>query len=786
MSLNSKSNDPGATGLETQASRRFWRGRWAALIALLFAAILAAGTGWSFLHRRSPSGATGKDHPATAGSSAIRNVVLISIDTCRADHLSCYGYKRPTTPNIDAVARDGAMFKMAITPVPLTTPAHSSMLTGTYPPTHGVRLNSFDHLADSNVTLAKTLREAGYQTAAFVAAFPLDARFGLNQGFDTYDGRFSEETKTRFFSRRVAEEVNRPALAWLKGRGGQPFFLFLHYYDAHHPYEPHPPHTSAYAGDAYAGAIAYVDNCIGRVLDQLRAEGLYDNTLVIITGDHGEGLGEHDENSHGLLIYQTTLHVPLVIRAPGFGKGIQVNENVSLVDIMPTVLDLAGLKTPARVEGVSLRAALEGGTAPDRGTCAAGRRAIYGESLEAGTYACSPLYGILEGPWKYILAPRPELYELTQDPGERTDLAGRQPQVAQRLRGRLEAMLKELEAAAPRRGPSTVDLEAVKRLQSLGYVSGGGPLPSAGDATGEDPKDFLPTYQRLLQLAHTSGQAIDARRNEEARRELLEIAARRPAVILPHLLLADIALGEQRPADAAEQYARVVAMLGELKDPGKQRFGAREELAGAHFGLGLTLKQRGRPSEAIGEYEQALRIAPDFVDAHLNLGAALMQTGRLPEAVAHFQQALRIVPDFAFAHFNLAIALDMQGDAAQAATHYAEAIRLQADFPDALNNLAMIRATSDDPRLRDGPEAVRLAQQACRLSGRKAGVLDTLAAAYAEAGRFAEALQTARDALDHARQQNEPALVESIQAEIRLYETGKPFHKSPPAPAKSK
>ena len=346
------------------------------------------------------------------------------------------------------------------------------------------------------------------RTAAFVGAFPLDARFGLNQGFDTYDGRFSEEGKKRgFFGRRTGEEVNRPALAWLEDHARQPFFLFLHYYDAHHPYTPHPPHTSAYADDPYAGEIAYIDNCIGRVLDRLRALGVYDNTLVIITGDHGEGLGEHGEDTHGFFIYQSTLHVPLVIRAPRCGKGIQVEGNVSLVDIVPTVLDLLGLKTPARVEGVSLRAALEGGPVPDR------RQAIYAESLEAATFGCSPLHGILEGPWKYILAPRPELYDLAQDPGERTNLAGKQPQVAQRLRGRLEAMLKELEAAAPRRGPSTVDPEAVKRLESLGYVSGGGPLPaSALDATREDPKDFLPTYQRL-RLLHARAKFSDAHRN---------------------------------------------------------------------------------------------------------------------------------------------------------------------------------------------------------------------------------------------------------------------------------
>src|SRR5208283_5154573 len=359
-----------------------------------------------------------------------------------------------------------------------------------------------------------------------------------------------------------------------------------HYYDAHRPYEPHPPHTSAYTDDPYAGEIAYVDNCIGQVLDRLRALGVYDNTLVIITADHGESLGEHGESDHGFFIYQCTLHVPLVIRLPHGRRGLQVDENVSLVDIVPTVLDLLGLKAPKRLEGVSLRAALEGGPAPD------GQRAIYGESLEAGTFGCSPLHSIIEGPWKYILAPRPELFNLTQDPGEETNLVGKQPQVAQRLRSRLESMLKRLETAAPTRGPSTVDPEAVKWLESLGYVSGGVSLPaSAVDITREDPKDFRPIYMRLLQ---TRVELLYAHRHEEAKQELLRIVASRPELILPHELLARIALDERRPADAVGEYLKIVARFGALKDPSKQRFGASEDLANAHFGLGLALSETGK------------------------------------------------------------------------------------------------------------------------------------------------------------------------------------------------
>jgi len=679
---------------EMPASRRTLGGWRAGLVALLLAATGAAWAGWHFLRRDgSETGEKGDrlaeaaDPPAHA--DAIRNVVLVSIDTCRADRLSCYGYKRPTTPNIDAVARDGALFKMAMTPVPLTTPAHSSMFTGMYQPAHGVHLNTSDGLAGSNVTLAKILRVAGYQTAAFVAAFPLDSRFGLNQGFDTYDGGFAEdeEAKTMVFSHRAGEQVNGPALAWLGDHAKQPFFLFLHYYDAHHPYDPHPPQTSAYSDDPYAGEIAYVDDCIGRVLDRLRTLGVYDNTLVIITADHGESLDEHGETDHGFFIYQCTLHVPLVIRMPQFRKGIQVDGNVSLVDIVPTVLDLLGLKVPEWLEGVSLRTALEGGPAADA------ERAIYGESLYAGTFGCSPLQGIIEGPWKYILAPRPELFDLGQDPGERANLAGKQPEVAQRLRGRLEAMLTKLETAARPRGPSTVDPEAVKRLESLGYVNGGVPLPaSALDIAREDPKDFLPTYERLLQ---TKAQFYYAHRNAETKQDLLGIVARRPELILPRELLGSIALEERRPLDAVEQFEKIVATLGATKDPWKQRFGGKNALANAHFNLGLAFSQAGKLAEAIAHYRKAVEIKPDFALAHNNLGILLAGQGEPEEAMTHFRNALEIKPDHVEAHYNLALVLAGRGKVDEAIDHYRKALRLAS----ARNDRALADRIGDQIRL---------------------------------------------------------------------------------------
>jgi arylsulfatase A-like enzyme/tetratricopeptide (TPR) repeat protein len=999
-------NALGATP-ERVASLRPSGTRRAGIAALLLVAAFVVWAGWRLVPHRVPSVPDAKaSGPAAAANSstrndAIRNVLLISIDTCRSDRLSCYGYKRTTTPNIDAVARDGALFKMALTPVPLTTPAHSSMFTGTYPPTHGVHLNTYDHLAPlspdgktGNVTLATILRQAGYQTAAFVAAFPLDSRFGLNQGFDTYDGSFSTEStegERGIFSHRDGEQVNRPALSWLEKHAKQPFFMFLHYYDTHHPYKPHAPCTLLYADDPYAGEIAYVDICIGQVLDRLRGLGLYDNTLLIITGDHGEALGEHGEKTHSYFIYQGTLHVPLVIRAPGCSKGIHFAGNVSLVDIVPTVLDSLGLNAPARVEGVSLRKVLEGTGLPSPfGSGAGGEgvlqpsspQPVYAESLFPATFGCSPLHGIVEGPWKYILAPRQELYDLAHDPGETTNLAAQQPQVAGRLRAQLVEMLKNSDMAAPGRSKQPVDPEAVKRLESLGYVGGGvAPPLSALDTTREDPKEFLPIFSRFM---HGRDLFYHGHHNPEARKELMDIAALRPAIIEPHKLLAEIDMEEHQPAEAAEQCSKLLGILGESKGPGKQLPGATEELADAHSKLGLALQEMGKTPEAIGHFEEALRIKPDFVEPHLALGLALRQTGKLPEAIAqveqalridpnaakghlnlgvslqqagrlteaigHFDQSLRIKPDFAephlalaltlrqmgklpeaisefeqflrmkpdnaeahvglsltlqqagklpeaiaqceeaqriepnnaqwlvslglvlqqagklpeaiaqyekalrikpelassgprldsvlatlrramtaiegyqdrlrtkpddaeahnnlanllrqvgcvpeaiahyrqalrskpedpAIHYNMAVALGMDGNLAEAAAHYAEALKLKPDLVDALNNLAWIRATSGDAGLRDGGEAVRLAERACQLGGsRQSGLLDTLAAAYAEAGRFAKAVAAAQEAIALARSANKPVLADRIQTRLDRYRAGQTYRETP-------
>lgn len=692
------------------------------LVVLGVAAVLVGGVGW-YLLRRSSDG------------DAIRNVVLISIDTCRADRLSCYGFGKKTTPNIDAVASEGVLFESALTPVPLTTPAHSSMLTGTYPPTHGVRLNNGERLAESNVTLAEMLRDAGYQTGGFVGSFPLEARFALNQGFDTYDCRFTKlNDKSVLLGERTAEEVSRPAVAWLDKHASKPFFLFLHYYDAHHPYEPPPAYASVCPEDPYAAEIAYVDSWIGHVLERLRQLDAYENTLIIITGDHGESLGEHGEATHGVFVYQSTLRVPLVVRAPGMRRGQEVDGHASLVDIVPTVLDLLGLKPSARIQGRTLRSGLAGDPVSDK------RPPIYCESLDAATFGCSPLNGLVEGHWKYIRAPRQELYDLAGDPGERINVLEKEPEVAGQLRNRLEAMLQQMEAEAAKPGPTPRDAEAVKQLATLGYVDGGEtPGAIAFNPLLEDPKDFQPILERIL---HANGLFL-SNRSAEAKQELLEIVRLRPQLITPLAILAQIALNEGRPDVAAERCATIVRLLTESKqappvldhdagDPVTGRLDTRD-LAIAHANLAIMLSAAGKLVPAIENYEQALRIEPDYADAHFNLGVLLAQTGKLSNAIEHYEQSLRIKPDFFAAHLNLGVALLQTGKLPEAIGHYEQALRIDRNSADGHYNLGMALQQAGRPL-----EAIGHYEQVLRIRPDYARanphLTDALAAARRDAG----------------------------------------------------
>jgi tetratricopeptide (TPR) repeat protein len=440
--------------------------------------------------------------------------------------------------------------------------------------------------------------------------------------------------------------------------------------------------------------------------------------------------------------------------------GRRLEERVSLVDLMPTVLDLTGLRSPERVQGTSLRAGLEGRQA------LAATRPLYCEALEPTQFDCSALHGLVSGSWKYIRAPRQELYDLSNDPAEKRNVFDKEQPTARRLRDRLDEMLLEMEAAAPQQEHASADPDALRRLQSLGYVGGTAtPATSAYTPGLEDPKDFLPIYERL----RTANALLHARRPREAEKELNALLTTRPGLVAVHQQLALIARRERRLAETAERYATIVALLSASpKDPGT--------LAEAHYNLAFALRDMGQDDEAIRHFEDALRARPDYVDALNSLGLTLARRGRFKEAIARYEDALRIEPDQSQVHNNLGNALRQTGKLAEAVNHYERALQIKPDSVSALINLALIRATNADPHFRNGEDAVRLAERACAITGRDdVGCLDTLAAAFAEAGRFDDAVATAEQAATVARSAKEEAIADEILARAALYRDRRPY-----------
>lgn len=447
---------------------------------------------WSMLRRPH----TDFEAVLTSGSAAGFNVVVVTLDTTRADRVGCYGYTGAETPVLDRLAAEGIRFADAVSSVPLTLPAHASIFTGLDPSNHGVRNNGEYRLDASQTTLAEVLQEHGYDTAAFVSAFVLDARFGLDQGFVRYDDRVDAAPGGKFGSlesQRSAGAVTEAALGWLRTRQRQdPFFLWVHYYDPHDPYMPPSVYADHFRASPYDGEIAYMDAQIGRLINALERAPAPDRTVVFIVGDHGESLGERHERTHARLIYEDTQHVPLIVWCPALVQGPYLVDDVvvGICDIFPTVLDLLEIAHEGPSDGVSLLRCREH---PNR--------MLYMETMV--TYlenGWAPLHGIRRHKDKYIFAPTPEYYDLQADSGELNNLLlGRLSPDAEtavaELRAELAARMKDSPSAeSVAAAAMELDPQALRRLQSLGYVSG----EVSGDSDElPDPKDMMPTWERL-------------------------------------------------------------------------------------------------------------------------------------------------------------------------------------------------------------------------------------------------------------------------------------------------
>jgi choline-sulfatase len=510
-------------------------------------------------------------------------IILISIDTLRADHLPAYGYTKVRTPNIDALAATGTVFEHAYSHAPQTLPAHTTILSGQLPFEHGVRDNVGFTVKPGQWFIQRALQERGWATGGFVSAYVLRSAVGLNQGFDTYDSELPPASGERSIGQvqRDGESTLAAAEKWLAARDSKkPFFLFFHIYEPHKPYAP-PPRFAAY--QPYDGEIAYSDEIIGRLLDRLRTSGVYERATIVLLADHGEGLGDHGEQEHGLFLYNSTTHVPLIVKLPGQDRTRRVAAPVQHIDLAPTILDLAGAPKPSELRGRSLRPLLDGtGTLPDTG--------IYSEALYSRYhFGWSELYGLTDSRYRLVRAPRDELYDLERDPREAASIAGDRPQVRQAMRSALETLIGHASIEAP----AAVTDEDRQRLAALGYVGGGSnaSLSLPGDSLA-DPKDkvgVLEKYRHATDLA-----------------------------------------GDLRFAEATTLYREVLADDPEMTDVWLQ--------------LAEVYTRQGMQAEAVQAFKEIIKRNPKDAGSLIGAAAGLLRLGKLDEARQHGELAVSVAP----------------------------------------------------------------------------------------------------------------------------------------------
>ena len=608
------------------------------------------------------------------------NVLFITLDTTRADHLSCYAAegareirRGAKTPNLDALAARGVRFMHATSQVPLTLPSHACMFTGTYPEVHQLRDMGGFVLDPKHLTLAKMAHDSGFQTAAFVGSKAVGRQWGLQQGFDVYDdhmpSRDQEEGKLPgvFPERRAAETSDR-AIEWLKQHGQQKFFLWIHYYDPHDPYDPPEPYKAEYPKDPYSGEIAYTDEQVGRVLATLDELKLRQRTLVVVLGDHGEGLNDHGEQTHGIFVYDDTLHVPLLMAGPDIPSGKAIPTQVRTIDLLPTVAEYLHLPPNPAAQGVSLLPLIE------RGRPIIGKNSNYAyvETLYPKTYMnWSELRGMRTDRWKFVLAPKPELYDLQHDPGEKENVISRYPAEADLLQKKIWEVIGP--AAQDQKLAYTPMNRATRQeLESLGYVSAGTSREIVLNMSGPDPKDRVAT----LQAVHEYGRAMKEKAFARAARVMERAVQNDNANPLARLYLAT-AYERMRDWRRAIETYRGAVDIGVAGDQILSR-------------LGKAYIRVHDLDKGVTAMEQAGRANPTDLDNFRNLGIAYLEMRRLPDAEKAFKAIIVQDDHYAAAYNGLGLVAIQRGDAETARTNFTRAIEVNPDEVEPLLNLGLL------------------------------------------------------------------------------------------------
>jgi choline-sulfatase len=650
-------------------------------LALFAAAMVALALGPAACTSASPSA------PPVA-ARVPKHVVIITIDTLRADRLGVYGSTTVATPNLDRLAAEGAMAQQASVHVPLTRPSHISLFTGLYPAEHGIRDNVSPPLGGKVPVLAEILQQHGFKTAAFVSSIVLSRQSGLARGFADYSDSFDlGEDDARFLNtiQKRGDATVAEVTAWLGAAGADRRFAWVHLYDPHDPYEPPEPYATQYAGRPYDGEVAWSDELVGRIDAALASTKLRDDTLFIVTSDHGEGLDEHREAVHGFFVYESTLAVPLLMRGPGIAPGTRLTAVARSVDVMPTVLDLLGLAAQApKVSGRSLAAALRGTRLDEEPT--------FAESLVPLVhYGWSDLRAVRDGQWKYILAPRPELYDLEQDPHELQNLIEREPQRARAYRSGIEQRLREEQALLRETGPAAASVPAdlLEKLGALGYVSSSG--PAASRASGADPKDKIEEYQIVNTLMREGLVDLREGRFAASYAGFQKLFGRGVDSFEAHYYAARALVGLQRWREAATHYEGALQKL--------------PAYTAAYVGLADVHLADGKPGLALDAVRRGLKLAPDDPRLIEREGDVARRMADPAGAGRAYERVAQLAPKDALVRVKLGEVYRDLGRPADAARLLREAVQLDPGTASYWNSLGMVLAGSGD--LAAGEQAFR-------------------------------------------------------------------------------
>jgi arylsulfatase A-like enzyme/Tfp pilus assembly protein PilF len=658
----------------------------------------------------------GQSLPAVSRSASM-NILLITLDTLRADYLSCYGGKKVRTPQIDRIAEQGILFERAFAHNVVTLPSHINILTGTYPLYHGVQDNAGFRLDEDAVILSEVLKQEGYRTGAFIGAFPLDDRFGLDQGFDLYDDYYGDTTAQNVFSfvERRAEDVVRRAVEWMNQNREESWFCWVHIYDPHAPYDPPPSFRERYPRNLYAGEVAYSDFALGNLFEFLKEAELEENTLVVLTSDHGEGLGEHQEPTHGVFAYNTTLHIPLIVYQPKlFPEHKVVSRRVRHIDIMPTVLDIAGFKIPKEVQGHSLVPVIRD---PRKGRS----EDCYFEAMTPHLNRdWAPLQGVLSDQFKYIDLPIKELYDAESDYKEEYNLAAKDKSTVEKLNKRLQTLIKKYSSktsGATRRVRE--DPETLEKLRALGYVSGSSQKSSTRIYTQEDdPK-------KLIDLDNMSHTAIDEYLlgNPSRAIELFnEVIERRPTMGLAYSQLSFVYHETGQMEKAIQTLEKGLAL----------NLSNRLELMAK---LGIYLQEKGQFKRSIDILEAVLKEDPDHAEALNYLGISYWRSGQYDKAVSTFEVLIVLDKGYASAYNNLGSVYLSQKKYELAAEQFVKALKYDARLAGPYNGLGVVYASRGD-----NSGAIENWRKAVELDNQQYDALYNLGILLVQVGRFEEAV----------------------------------------------